>query len=122
MNINKLERMTAIEDKLQRVPFVDQQRLRALMLVWEQVEDGWQNVKDRISNLFMPGRAAEKPSLIVERVRTLLTDRGLTLRPTVRDELERLAENVSGESVDFASFQSIRSAMRSRMQGGTDGG
>ncbi len=111
----KLERMEKIEGVLEK--FVDAERLRGIMLVWEVVEDNWQMFKDRISSLFGNGERRSNARDIVAKVKKLLAEKGKSLDGQKEEEIELIAENIAGKSLDFTSYMVIKGALRSRLSG-----
>lgn len=112
---DKLERMENIGEVLGR--FLDAEKVRGIMLVWEVVEDNWQMFKDRISSLFGSGESRSHAAEIVTKVKKLLAEKGKSLDDQQEEQIMLIAENIAGQSLDFTSYISIKNALHSRLSG-----
>ena len=113
--------MERIEKTAESVKILTQGQLRAMMIVWEEIEDGYAEAKARIAMIFLPQNRLGPPQQIIERVTDLPADQGATLPDEKREELETIAENLAGVSIDYFSYKSIKGALGSRLIPGKQG-
>ena len=122
INVNKLERMDVAERSLEKIGFIEKERIKGMMLIWEVIEDKWMLFKNKIADVFGHSNGQRRTAAdIVTRVRNLLAEQGKTLTTEREDQFLLIAENIAGESLDFYTFMTMKNALHSRMTGGPDG-